>query len=66
MSNRLFNPSRIGLGDARLNKRFAICVEQSLRQPAMSTLGIFKNWHQTKASYRFFDNPKVTEEKLLQ
>ena len=63
--NQLPKNISINLGDKRLNKRYEKIVEASLKQPSQSIPGIFPNWHQVKAVYRFFDNPKVTERKLI-
>ncbi len=64
--NKLPKKISIDLGDKRLNKRYVKIVEAFLKQPSQSIPGIFQNWHQTKAIYRFFDNPKVTYEKIIE
>jgi len=63
--NQLPKKIPVNLGDKRLNKRYEKIVEASLKQPSQSIPSIFQNWHQAKAAYRFFDNPKVTEKKLI-
>ncbi len=63
--NKLPKKISINLGDKRLNKRYEKILEASLRQPSQSISSVFQNWHQLKAAYRFFDNPKVTEEKFI-
>ena len=63
--NKLPNKIPVNLGDKRLDKRYETIIEASLKQPKQSIPSIFQNWHQIKAVYRFFDNPKVTSEKLI-
>ena len=63
--NQLPKKIPVNLGDKRLNKRYEKIVEASLKQPSQSIPSIFQNRHQAKAVYRFFDNPKVTEKKLI-
>jgi hypothetical protein len=53
------------IGDARLNKRFGNVLEMLMRKPTQSIPAVSKNWVETKAAYRFFDNPKVTSEAIL-
>src|SRR5689334_9898544 len=54
------------LGDARLNRRLGNVLEMLGRQPTKSIPVASKGWHETKAAYRFFDYPQVTEETVLQ
>ena len=63
--NKLPKKIPVNLGDKRLDKRYETIIESSLKQPKQSIPSIFQNWHQIKAVYRFFDNPKVTSEKLI-
>jgi len=53
------------LGDQRLSKRYASILKKATQQPQLSFPAICKNWHQTKALYRFFDHPRVTADKIL-
>ena len=55
----------INLGDKRLNDRYKKMEAASFKQPSQSIPATFQNWHQAKAVYRFFDNPKVTHKKLI-
>lgn len=54
------------LGDARLNRRFGNLLDMLMRKPKDSIPGVSKNWGETKAAYRFFDNEAVTWEAILQ
>ncbi len=56
----------INLKDRRLNNRFKIIVNSFLNKPTSSIPGSFKNIHETKATYRFFDNKKVDSKNILQ
>jgi hypothetical protein len=54
----------VSFGDGRLNKRFfhvATKMAQSLKSCISST---FATWGEVKGAYRFFSNPKVTEESI--
>lgn len=55
----------IDLGDDRLNVRFLKIAEAFLERPSGSMSEITGNWADTKASYRFFSNEKVTKNQLL-
>lgn len=65
MEKYIYQEKSIELGDKRLNKRYAAILEKSTKQASCSIPATFKNWHQTKAVYRFFDNEKVTHHALL-
>ena len=54
------------LGDSRLNKRFGNLLEMLMRKPEESIPSVSRNWSETKAAYRFFDNKEVTWERILQ
>src|SRR5204862_5312339 len=54
------------LGDLRLTRRLGNILEMFIRKPMNSIPGVSKNWGETKAAYRFFDNDAVTMEKILQ
>lgn len=53
------------LGDERLNKRLVKMLDSFGRNPETSIPQTFQDWSETKAAYRFFDNKKVTLEKIL-
>ena len=57
--------SKIRLEDKRLNqrcKRVAEALEQQSTEPINQAC---EDWADTKAAYRFFDNPKVTPDQIL-
>lgn len=57
--------SKIGLKDKRLNQRcqkLASMLEQQSTEPINQAC---EDWADTKAAYRFFDNSKVSPEKIL-
>jgi len=53
-------------GDERLNKRFVKITEVLSENPSKSVPEACKTWGETKAIYRFWDNQKVTPEKILE
>lgn len=53
------------LGDKRLDKRFASVLDQLSSRPNDSLPAACGGWADIHAAYRFFDNPKVTPEKIL-
>ncbi|MES1226707.1 MAG: IS4 family transposase [Bacteroidota bacterium] len=56
----------IDIGDTRLNDRAKIMLETLGSKPNVSIPNAFCNgWSELKAAYRFFDNGKVTAEKIL-
>lgn len=55
----------INLGDARLNKRLIGLLDILSNKPEESIPSNCNSWSETKAAYRFFDNTKVTPEKIL-
>ena len=57
--------SKIGLKDKRLNQRcqkLASVLEQQSTEPINQAC---EDWADTKAAYRFFDNPKVSPDQIL-
>lgn len=52
--------TNINLQDKRLNKRFKKSLETMLGTPSTSLPSTFRNYHQTKALYRFLDNENVS------
>src|ERR1700733_13742863 len=54
------------LGDTRLNHRLENVLEMLSRKPPESIPITAKSWAEIKAAYRFFDNYKITGEKVLQ
>lgn len=58
--------SDINLQDKRLNGRMGEILGQLGGSPSASIPSACRTWSETLAAYRFFDNPKVTFEKLLE
>ena len=56
----------VDFGDERLNKRGGKLLDLFFTHPQSSIPEAMGNWPDTKAAYRFFDNEKVTPEKILQ
>lgn len=52
------------LGDARLNRRLAIVLEQLAAQPTASLPQACGNWAATKAAYRFMASEQVTPQAI--
>ena len=53
------------LGDKRLNERFSQILEALGNRPNASIPAALGGRAELEAAYRFFDNEKVTPEKLL-
>jgi Transposase Tn5 dimerisation domain/Transposase DNA-binding len=53
------------LGDERLNRRLELMLRRLADQPEKSIPVALRGWSETQAAYRFFDNEKVTAEKVL-
>jgi hypothetical protein len=53
------------LGDERLNRRLETVLRRLAAQPDKSIPTASLGWSETQAAYRFFDNEKVTSEKVL-
>lgn len=53
------------LGDQRLNTRLAKVLERLGKHPQLSIPAACGGWSETLATYRFFDNDKVTFEQVL-
>lgn len=56
----------IQLGDQRLNRRSKQVIEALAANPEASINAACEGWNDTLAAYRFFDNPAVTPEKILE
>lgn len=56
----------VNLADKRLNDRMAQVLDQLGGHPNASIPAACNGWAETLAAYRFFDNEKVTFEKLLE
>ncbi len=57
--------SSADLGDERLNRRLELMLRRLADQPEKSIPVALRGWSETQAAYRFFDNEKVTAEKVL-
>lgn len=55
----------INLGDKRLNTRSQTLLETLAADQQASVNGACDGWAETQAAYRFFDNARVTPEKIL-
>ena len=55
----------VDLNDKRLNKRFAMILDRLSSKPNVSIPAACNGWSETLAAYRFFNNPKLSPEKLL-
>lgn len=53
------------LGDQRLDKRFEIVLDRLSQKPSVGFSTACKDWGQTLAVYRFFDNERVDADDLL-
>lgn len=53
------------LGDQRLTHRAKSLLARMISQPSTSLPVACRGWGETQAAYRFFDNAKVTQEKIL-
>ena len=58
--------SRVNLGDKRLNRRAASLLETMSTKPDSSIPEKTKGLAEMTAAYRFYDNPEVDEQKLLE
>ena len=57
--------STVDIGDKRLDKRMKKILSQVSPSPTLSIPASSKNWAETKATYRFYDNNLVTSDKVL-
>lgn len=55
----------LDLGDARLNKRLKLTVENIFKEPTASIPKAMRTWKDTKGAYRLFDNHNVSHKKIL-
>lgn len=54
------------LGEPRLNKRLVKVATNLAANPGGTLPQAFTDWAEVKAAYRFFDNPRVDYQKVLQ
>lgn len=55
----------VGFGDKRLSKRLLKIADSLANFPESSINQACKDWHQTKAAYRFFQNDAISQSKIL-
>lgn len=53
------------LPDSRLNDRYRVLLARLSDQPTLSIPAACNGWAETQAAYRFFDNDKVDDQRLL-
>lgn len=53
------------MGDARLDQRYALVLDRLSQRPVLSIPAACEGWAEVQAAYRFFDNDRVTVEKVL-
>lgn len=53
------------LPDVRLNDRFHVLLDRLSDKPTLSIPAACHGWAETQAAYRFFDNDKVSDQRLL-
>ena len=58
--------SGVNLGDKRLDRRLLKIAERLYRKPDASPAAACGGWADTVAAYRFFDNERVTSEKIFE
>ena len=56
----------LSLGDKRLDERAKVLLECFMANPKASINAACNGWSETLAAYRFFDNDKVREDKILE
>jgi len=56
----------IDLGDKRLNRRSGSILEALAANPQASINSACEGWSDTLAAYRFFKNPAITPDQILQ
>lgn len=56
----------VDLGDQRLNRRLSKVITELGKSPTLSIPAATQGRAEMEAAYRFFDNPKVTPEKILE
>jgi Transposase DNA-binding/Transposase Tn5 dimerisation domain len=55
----------VELGDKRLERRLKVVAEDLAARPQAPLNQASADWAATKAAYRFFENPKASEEKIF-
>ena len=55
----------VSFGDKRLNERLLNLAESISKGPSMPLNQVSDDWASVKASYRFFENKKVTPQEII-
>jgi len=55
----------VDLPDTRLNDRFRVLLDRLSDKPTLSIPAACNGWAETQAAYRFFDNERVDDQRLL-
>lgn len=58
--------AKVNFGDKRLDKRFLKVASAQALKPQSSINAASADWSCAKGAYRFFDNAKITPEKILE
>jgi hypothetical protein len=58
--------STVHLGDKRLQKRLLVILQRMFNSPVASLKAACRGWAESIATYRFFDNERITEAALLE
>lgn len=66
MPSMIHEFSPVQLGDKRLHRRCLTVVGHLQLNPGLSFPKLSESWGWVKGLYRFFANPKVTREKLME
>jgi hypothetical protein len=53
-------------GDVRLDERFRLLMDELSQKPSVSIPAACEGWNEIQAAYRFFENERVSPEKILQ
>jgi hypothetical protein len=56
----------VDLGDKRLRRRLLVILQRMFNSPVASLKAACRGWAETIATYRFFDNERITEAALLE
>lgn len=58
--------SSLSFGDARLDRRLRLQLENMLKHPSASVQSSCNGWAETMGAYRLFNNPKVNSAAILE
>jgi len=63
--NQIPQFAKSDFGDKRLDKRFVKISEEFQKNPKAILSHVLLDSHQCKAAYRFFNNPQVSNSRIL-